>query len=79
MIIFKKIKFFSSLLLYFFIVNSVWGQEDSISLSKVYLEQAQQIYKEQKVAIEIAWGDRQNKDGRTNDALRLQIMGKFNF
>lgn len=47
----KKLLIFSFL---FLRILSVRAQQDSVSLAKVYLEQADQIYKQQKEAIEIA-------------------------
>jgi len=32
-----------------------------------------------QIGFEFSWGDRQNKDGNTQDASRLQLMAKFDF
>ena len=50
----KKIAFFNSLILCFFPLLTLQAQEDSTALANIYLEQAEQIYREQKEAIEIA-------------------------
>ena len=52
--IFKNIAVYYPLIFCFFLIQRAHGQEDKIELANIYLEQAEQIYKEQKEAIEIA-------------------------